>query len=259
MTHSVSRTAFRVDGRLRYLALWALVIGSVLVGCASSSTAQSPADRMDAFDEVRDSVTALDAGRDAGAESATDALVVGMDAPIDTGVSDDVHDESSMDRGTSDAREDDAFETSPDADAGGPGGSDVSCPMPSDVSDCGVCPFGPFSSPTCAAGHCGLRCSAYRADCDEIASNGCEADLSQPEHCGACESPCPAGFLCAWPLGHCVTGCPPGWAFCPGASCADLSTNPNHCGSCSTVCLAPTYGTATCASGACGLMCYSPQ
>src|SRR5207247_478165 len=39
-----------------------------------------------------------------------------------------------------------------------------------------VCPSYPNSSPTCAAGACGIACSAGFGDCDGMAGTGCEAN-----------------------------------------------------------------------------------
>ncbi len=135
------------------------------------------------------------------------------------------------------------------------------CPAGLDLSSCGdVCPFGPFSTPVCIGGRCGLVCSSEHADCDGNPANGCEADLTTATTCGSCALNCPAGFVCGRRAGAatCNVGCPAGQVVCGafGASCAVLASDPNHCGSCGIVCPAPLHGIATCTVGSCGIACY---
>ncbi len=42
----------------------------------------------------------------------------------------------------------------------------------------------------CADAGCAFTCEPGFGDCDGDAANGCEADLSRPEHCGACGTAC---------------------------------------------------------------------
>jgi hypothetical protein len=50
----------------------------------------------------------------------------------------------------------------------------------------------------CTGGACAIAsCAGTLADCDGIASNGCEADLSNSaDHCGTCATSCGAGGVC---------------------------------------------------------------
>lgn len=140
--------------------------------------------------------------------------------------------------------------------------SDGSCIWSGTPGDCGACPYGPFSTPTCVCGRCGLLCAAAHGNCDGDPANGCEADLTQPAACGSCANDCLTMSIagCSWqPDGAmCGVDCPSGTTRC-GSQCTNLSSDPNHCGtSCATrqLCPAPTFGTAACTGGACNFMCY---
>src|SRR5690606_3390397 len=99
-----------------------------------------------------------------------------------------------------------------------------------------------------------LVCNSGRADCDGLASNGCEINLSfDNNNCGTC------GNVCIYPnamsqcnSGTCIfLGCVPGFANCDGNlsnGCeVNLQTNNNHCGNCNVVCPPGT----TCVNGVC--------
>ena len=63
------------------------------------------------------------------------------------------------------------------------------------IAHCGdcttVCESGPHSKPMCAAGFCKLDCDGGWADCNGVASDGCEIDTtSDPDHCGTCGIQC---------------------------------------------------------------------
>jgi hypothetical protein len=99
-------------------------------------------------------------------------------------------------------------------------------------------------------------CSAPLADCDGIAANGCEADLStDPKNCGVCGNDCgPYGQCCG--IAMCVqyAGCSGGFADCDQNYCngceTNNSTDSNNCGVCGNVC-SVLHGTPTCSSGYC--------
>ena len=54
----------------------------------------------------------------------------------------------------------------------------------------GACVGPPNAAATCGEGICGFVCDPGFADCDRVADNGCEASLSSPGHCGACDAAC---------------------------------------------------------------------
>ena len=130
----------------------------------------------------------------------------------------------------------------------------------SDVASCGACgagcPVGPNAIATCAGGTCGLRCDAGFANCNGIASDGCEASLaSDAGHCGRCGNACAASgsivdVACVG--GACeVVACAAPFADCDGSyanGCEiDTDTNKHNCGSCGSRCTGPT----SCCGGEC--------
>ncbi len=88
---------------------------------------------------------------------------------------------------------------------------------------CGsACTAGAGASPTCSAGVCGLVCNAGLANCDGMAANGCEVDLTaSATSCGRCGVTCISGQACV--AGRCEsTSCMPP-AGCSGGSCASCT------------------------------------
>ncbi|MBI5516821.1 MAG: hypothetical protein HY909_23755 [Deltaproteobacteria bacterium] len=119
----------------------------------------------------------------------------------------------------------------------------------------------------CAEGRCGTACMPGRGDCDGMASNGCEADLTTSDNCGAC------GLRCAGEAGlcqvdtdratgaqraMCVRSCLAGTSLC-GGRCADLTTDPQHCGACGVACAAGPGSAPACVGGRCALRCEDPE
>jgi hypothetical protein len=109
----------------------------------------------------------------------------------------------------------------------------------------------------CEAGRCVVHtCLAGRADCNDLAADGCEAVLAEDlDHCGRCDRSCrsPEGArVCV--AGECVVAvCPAGQHTC-GESCF-RDDDPLHCGAECAVCPpAPAHGTATCRYR-CGVAC----
>lgn len=134
---------------------------------------------------------------------------------------------------------------------------DGHCARDNDPAACGptcrTCPEPPHAIATCEADACGTRCRSGFGDCNQDPTDGCEVALAtNPQHCGACNNPCPnaanAAVACA--AGTCQFTCNAGFADCnadPKDGCeVDLQTDPVHCGTCTTSCA----GTA-CENGAC--------
>lgn len=127
-----------------------------------------------------------------------------------------------------------------------------------DVSHCGgcnsPCPTPPGTMATCTAGSCGTVCLADRADCNGIASDGCEANLlTDPDHCGGCGNTCPsrdhATRTCTAPA--CGYSCSYPYLDCNGIAsdgCEVNKTNDDdHCGACND----PCNGARICCSNSC--------
>ncbi len=137
-----------------------------------------------------------------------------------------------------------------------------------DVMNCGACgnacPSGAGSAASCMAGRCQIACTepARFADCDGMASTGCEAELPRdPMNCGACGARCPGGSnatgVCA--EGACGLECAASYGNCDGMAAngceTDTRADATHCGRCGNACSAPSNARATCAAGACGFAC----
>jgi hypothetical protein len=61
-------------------------------------------------------------------------------------------------------------------------------------------------SPTCDDGHCNYVCFPGFADCDLTLTNGCETNvLTNPWHCGGCETKCNVGAGQPCVAGKCLT------------------------------------------------------
>ncbi len=92
-----------------------------------------------------------------------------------------------------------------------------------------------------------------------VACRGACVDLSSEEHCGACETRCAAGEVCARNAGDagvawtCVrAACPEGQTFCDGVGCVDLTRDSAHCGTCERACDGTATGTVQrCVAGVC--------
>jgi hypothetical protein len=129
-----------------------------------------------------------------------------------------------------------------------------------DVTSCGscgnACPIPPHADATCSMGACGYRCRPGHADCNGMASDGCEVDLgSDVDHCGACENRCAvSGSIAAI---ACVSGaCEITACTTPAADCdesyangceIDTDVNKHHCGGCGIQC----HGPERCCGGTC--------
>ncbi|MDP3278990.1 MAG: hypothetical protein Q8Q09_27605 [Deltaproteobacteria bacterium] len=130
----------------------------------------------------------------------------------------------------------------------------------SSLANCGSC--GRACAPangmgTCMAGRCALAgCTAGFADCNGLASDGCEQALqSSVEHCGACGQRCaPAQSTGVCTAGRCgVATCARGFGDCNGSAsdgCEQSLEVPTHCGGCGRAC-AFANGSGACTGGVC--------
>ncbi len=129
--------------------------------------------------------------------------------------------------------------------------------------NCGTCGnacAAPGGTAVCRAGACGIAsCATGRGDCDGLASNGCETDLTTSgTHCGTCGVACaPTNASGACVASACtVASCATGYADCDraaGNGCEiDTRTSLSNCGACGTVC-SFVNAAASCADGMCRL------
>jgi hypothetical protein len=116
-------------------------------------------------------------------------------------------------------------------------------------------------TPACSSGACAVgSCDTNFDDCDESATNGCEANLqTSAAHCGECDLDCQPVGASACIAGSCEPDpCPAGFGECDG-DLADycetaLSTSISHCGACGDAC-SSAHGTASCSGGNCAIAC----
>src|SRR5207247_3604024 len=111
-----------------------------------------------------------------------------------------------------------------------------------DVNNCGACGKActvipnTHTTPVCVSGACGAVCTAPYADCNPLASDGCETNTSTDvNNCGGC------GNVCSFPhgLATCIGGgcqlasCLSGYGSCdglPGNGCeTNLQTDAANC------------------------------
>ncbi|MBI5533361.1 MAG: hypothetical protein HY898_11630 [Deltaproteobacteria bacterium] len=136
------------------------------------------------------------------------------------------------------------------------------CEDTTTTEHCGSCQ--PCASPlhtvtACVAGACSVEsCDTGFADCNALASDGCEIDTNATaEHCGGCTTKCdlPHAFA-KCDAGTCgVSSCETGWGDCnadPSDGCeSNLAIEVANCGTCGNVCVAQPGAAPTCAAGAC--------
>ncbi|MDP3212974.1 MAG: FG-GAP-like repeat-containing protein [Deltaproteobacteria bacterium] len=128
------------------------------------------------------------------------------------------------------------------------------------VGDCSVLGGVDPTAVRCVAGSCSLTgaCLPRRGDCDGVATNGCEADLTQAANCNACNARCgePTPVCSAAGAAYaCVSGCSPSAPTRCSGSCVDIATSALHCGRCDNACAAVSGATVACIEGACVSTC----
>lgn len=71
---------------------------------------------------------------------------------------------------------------------------------------CGhTCPDGPSELAACQSGVCTLACQGSRRDCNLVAGDGCEIDVSSdPQNCGSCGKVCDGGAQCVQSACQCA-------------------------------------------------------
>ncbi len=134
-----------------------------------------------------------------------------------------------------------------------------------DPVNCGACrsPCNPANAiGTCVGGTC-VRgaCFGGFADCDGLASNGCERDVTTTSACGGCNVACTnAHGTTACVSGACAPACSYGFGDCdgnPGNGCETGLSSPQNCGVCGRICAAPN-AVASCPSDQCVVASCSP-
>ena len=112
---------------------------------------------------------------------------------------------------------------------------------------------------TCDSGGClVVGCLNGASDCDGLPSNGCEARLDSPDHCGSCYAACNfpnASARCEEAI--CVfDACLPGFGDCDGDDangCERTVNSLDNCGGCNVMCGAVANGQPGCIDLTCGV------
>jgi hypothetical protein len=131
-------------------------------------------------------------------------------------------------------------------------GCEVDLGAPASCGACGnVCSL-PHATAGCAAAQCVVAsCDLGWGDCDGVAQNGCETDLSSDADCGACGVACSLpGAVASCASGTCTTvSCNGGFFDCDGDALDGCEPSPcadgAHCGA------AGDCASAVCAGGFC--------
>lgn len=135
-----------------------------------------------------------------------------------------------------------------------------------DAQNCGACgktcSTQANSSPRCSNATCGLTCNQNFANCNNVLSDGCEANLtSNVNNCGGCGTVCPGGappnMSAACSNSRCTALCNVGFLNCNSTTadgCEKNGTNDvENCGACGHSCLGSTISTTSCTNSACAI------
>lgn len=118
--------------------------------------------------------------------------------------------------------------------------------------ECGVA----HGAATCPLGTCEVAaCSPGWGDCNTLDTDGCEARLDDPAHCGGCTPCVAAGATESCVFGTCVIAtCDVGLGDCNALAldgCETALTTTAACGACGRACPAVARGAPACAAGSC--------
>ena len=131
--------------------------------------------------------------------------------------------------------------------------------LKTDPSHCNACPTvcnGTNGTATCSAGACGITCNPNYANCNGVASDGCEVSLkTDTQNCNTCGAACSSTNGTAnCTNGICGISCTGGYANCDGLASngceINTSNNVSNCGSCANACSLPN-AVAACSAGGC--------
>ena len=135
------------------------------------------------------------------------------------------------------------------------------------LTNCGGCGVPcnlPNASESCSTGTCQVTsCTGPFANCDGVASNGCETPINTLTNCGGCGVPCNlpnASESCS--TGTCqITTCNAGFGNCDGIHAngceRNLLTDVQSCGTCTTNCVTAPHPNAldeACDGGTCRIL-----
>ncbi|MFT3708381.1 MAG: hypothetical protein QM817_12075 [Archangium sp.] len=134
--------------------------------------------------------------------------------------------------------------------------------LSNDPSHCGTCSTvcnSTNGTGVCVLGSCGINCNSGFANCNGLASDGCEINIgNNTAHCGGCNQPCSvASGTAACSGGMCgVASCNSGFANCnmsyPDGCEVNTTNNPANCGACNAACT-PANGVGGCAGSMCNI------
>ncbi len=146
--------------------------------------------------------------------------------------------------------------------------SECEVSLTDDLEYCGACgtacvaPTG--ATAACIESACLSTCVAPLLDCDEVSSNGCEADPAGDSlHCGGCDVACAeapnATPTCA--TSTCGIECVSVYLDCDASSAngceVDSATDAANCGECGATCADARNAVGACLASTCGIECTS--